>query len=130
MSWSDYEGKEFLESINPSASARTSDARKLRFHAHSWTYKTSGSSITARCKTGCPEGYDTNGFTLTLNAPENLAWDGNPKEASLTGTYPNPRPAGLAKKPTVEYGKKSYGFSYLPIDYIPVEIGDYRARIT
>lgn len=77
-------------------------------HSHNFTYTASGSTITATCEAGCPDGYDTNGIAVTLSAPNNLNYDGNAKEAVISG-YPETAPEGLAPAPTAVTYYKSAG---------------------
>ena len=53
-------------------------------HTHNFTYQGNDNTITASCTTGCTI---TNGLTLTINAPSDLVYDGNAKEATLTDGY-------------------------------------------
>ena len=79
---------------------------QLNVHRHDFVYETSGASITATCKGAgkCLDGYKTKGITVTLEAPENLIWDGNGKSVTVSG-YPTGKvPYSLAAKPTyIEY---------------------------
>ena len=90
-------------------------------HTHSFTYSASGAAITATCTAGCPDGYNTNGITLTISAPTNLVCDGNPKTATISG-YPSTAPAGLAAAPT--------SISYNPGGTAPTTPGTYTASFT
>lgn len=103
-------------------------------HVHSWTYTADGASITAKCGDDCPFGYDTNGFTLTLNAAEDLIYDGNAKAATITG-YPETAPSGLADgTASVTYypsaGMGSTAVSGSALVGAPSDAGDYVAEMT
>ena len=94
------------------------------FHRHSWGYEVSeadGATINAICKEDdCP---NTNGGSVTIKAPDagTLAYDGNPKTATLE----NKLPAGVTA-PTITYKVKG---SDSPIE-APVNAGTYIASIT
>ena len=103
-------------------------------HTHDFTYTASGSTVTARCTAGCPDGYDTTGITLTLKAPTNLKYDGNAKEATIDG-YPATAPAGLAAKPEKVTYYKSTGAgstttSGSALSGAPSGCGNYVAKMT
>ena len=60
-------------------------------HEHVWNYTASGDTITATCSGTigtCP--VENNTVTIKLNAPENLTYDGNAKNVTVTQT-----PAGV-----------------------------------
>ncbi len=103
-------------------------------HAHDFTYTASDASVTAKCAAGCPDGYDTTGITLTLKAPSNIKYDGNPKTVTIKG-YPAAAPAGLAAKPaTVSYynstGAGSTTTSGSALSGAPSGCGNYVAQMT
>ena len=63
--------------------------------------------------------------TLTLNPPASTVFDGNPKEATVSG-YPE-GVTGLPAKPVPEYTGTGYsGYS----STAPINVGNYTARIT
>ena len=93
------------------------------FHRHSWRYEVSGdgATINAICKEDdCP---NPNGGSVTIKAPDagTLAYDGNPKTATLETKLP----AGVTA-PTITYRVKG---SDSPIE-APVNAGTYIASIT
>ena len=103
-------------------------------HTHFWYYGYEDSSVYANCGSvyGCPDGYTgPNGrITLTISAPSDLKCDGNAKEATISGNYPNPAPIGLAAEPTdISYARVDGSIS-TPIDSAPTEEGDYTASFT
>ena len=117
----------------------SSDAAVIRTqnHTHSFTYEagtgSNANKITATCTVGCPDGYDTNGFTITLNAPAILT-AGSPREATVTG-YPGSAPAELAAAPaTITYynsdGPGSITESGGALGSAPSTAGDYVAKVT
>ena len=82
-------------------------------HVHNWTYTADGATITATCANrDCPV---TEGLTLTISAPENLAYDGTPKEVTLNSDY-NPE------------AFPDYVLTYTPDP--PVELGVCVATVT
>ena len=103
-------------------------------HTHSSTYAANGAEVTATCTAGCPEGYDTNGIKLTLNAPAELTYDGTAKAATLSG-YPATPPANLAAAPTgISYYNSTGAGSTTPsggaLSGAPVNAGNYVAQFT
>ena len=104
-------------------------------HTHSWTYSASGATITAKCTSGCPDGYDnTNAITLTLTAPTgSTTYDGNPREVTVSG-YPATAPANLAAAPTVTYYQSTGSGSTTPsgsaLSGAPSDMGTYVAQMT
>ena len=102
-------------------------------HAFAYTLSDDEKSITAVCSIAtCPSGYHENGITIKLNVPENLSWDGNAKNATISG-YPNDVP-GLADEPEIIYysssGEGSTTPSGEPLSAAPSAIGSYVAQIT
>ena len=102
-------------------------------HAFAYTLSDDEKSITAVCSIeSCPSGYHENGITIKLNVPENLTWDGNAKNATISG-YPNDVP-GLADEPEIIYysssGEGSTTPSGEPLSAAPSAIGSYVAQIT
>ena len=87
-------------------------------HEHHFTYESNGSSIRAKCDAAyCPL-TDSEAY-LTINAPEDLSYDGTAKTASVTGSIPGvDTPAITYKKDGRDYNKT------------PVEEGRYTASIT
>ncbi len=112
---------------------------RIGHHDHEFTYTAgtgdAANTITAVC-TGpftCEGGYDTPGFTITLNAPTSLTYDKNAKEAALSG-YPAAPPAVLEAKPAISY-YKSTGAGSTTVDGgaltgAPADAGDYVAQVT
>ena len=105
-------------------------------NGHSFTYALSEDqkTITATCAAeNCPSGYHDNGISVTLNVPENLAYDGTAKEATLSG-YPDSAVPQLADKPNVVYYKSSREGSTEPdgsaLSGAPKDAGNYVAQIT
>ncbi len=103
-------------------------------HSHNFTYTASGATITATCEDGCPDGYNTNGIAVTLSAPNNFSYDGNAKEAVISG-YPETTPEGLALAPTgVTYFKSAGKDSTTPdgnaLAGAPSDCGNYVAQMT
>ena len=102
-------------------------------HAFAYTLSDDEKSITAVCSIAtCPSGYHENGITIKLNVPENLSWDGNAKNATISG-YPSDVP-GLADEPEIIYYKSGGEGSTIPsgepLSAAPSAIGSYVARIT
>ena len=110
-----------------------SSYKKVKFppdHTHSFSYSASGDTITAECSAeGCPLPPSTTGgsdhvATLTIAAPDSLAYDGTAKAAKITDEN---KIQGDAK---VQYQKKT-GESYgTATDTPPTDAGDYKASIT
>ena len=105
-------------------------------HTHSFAYTANGAQVTAKCvgSGDCPEGYQSNGITLTLNAPAELTYDGTAKAATLSG-YPATPPANLAAAPTgISYYKSAGAGSTTPsggaLSGAPADAGDYVAQFT
>ncbi len=90
-------------------------------HAHSFTYATSGATITATCDNA--DGYcelTDHKATLTINAPsESLTYDGAAKTATVTGD------TATLGTPTISYTKDGAAF-----DGTPKDAGGYIASIT
>lgn len=89
-------------------------------HTHNFTYQGNDNTITASCTTGCTI---TNGLTLTINAPSDLVYDGNAKEATLTDGYnqtafPNPQ---------IVYYKSG---EETALSGAPSDVGSYIANVT
>ena len=105
-------------------------------HTHSFAYTANGAQVTAKCvgSGDCPEGYQSNGITLTLNAPAELTYDGTAKAATFSG-YPATPPANLAAAPTgISYYKSAGAGSTTPsggaLSGAPADAGDYVAQFT
>ena len=89
----------------------------LGAHQHSWTYKLSadGKTITAVCS-DC----NASGGSMTITPPAgSLAYDGNEKAATVTGSFPG------VTAPTITYKKGDK-----PLNAAPTDAGDYTASIT
>ena len=73
-------------------------------HHHAWGYGSDENTIEARCYSldDCPDGYNSDGITLTIHAPSSLVCDGNAKTAWISG-YPASAPEGLAARPSITY---------------------------
>ena len=86
--------------------------------AHSFTYSASGAVITAECSdAGC--GLADSKATLTINAPENLIYDGTAKAAAITGD------TDVLGIPAIAYKQGDTVLSDAP-----TEAGTYTASIT
>ena len=86
--------------------------------AHSFTYSASGAVITAECSdAGC--GLADSKATLTINAPENLIYDGTAKAAAITGD------TDVLGIPAIAYKQGDTVLSGAP-----TEAGTYTASIT
>ena len=84
------------------------------------------------CGEDCPDGYDTDGITLTIAAPADTDCDGSEKTASITG-YPETAPESLAAAPAdtdIEYYMVIDGSDNVMIEGAPSEAGDFVASIT
>ena len=100
-------------------------------HTHTFTYAASDNVLTATCEDGCDDGFDENPLTLTLTAPENLAYDGNAKAFTFAaGEADAWTDAGL-ELPDIIYCIKQSGQSeYLPLFGTLKFAGNYMAQIT
>ncbi len=103
-------------------------------HIHDFSYSASGATITATCSVnGCPNGYDTSGITLTLNAPGSLTYNRTARAATITG-YPSDPPLGLEASPTILYyystGAGSTVADGNALSGAPTDAGYYVAKIT
>ena len=100
-------------------------------HTHTFAYAASNNKLTAACTVGCDEGYDTNPLTLTLTAPENLVYDGQPKGVKFTNDEVSRWMSAGLEVPTIFYYVKQSGQStYLPLFGTLKDVGDYMAKIT
>ena len=90
-----------------------------RLHEHNWSYEANGASITATClgSGDCPE---TSGLILTLQAPNNLTYNGSAKTATIVAGYN----AEAFPSPSITY--------YSGTDPITncINVGEYRAEVT
>ena len=97
-----------------------------RPHTHSWTYTTSGATITATC-INCAENNNTDfhGGSVTIAAPEAdaLTYDGSPKEAAVTTS--GDWPGASANNIRITYKQDNTTLSAAPTD-----AGTYTAGIT
>ena len=99
-------------------------------HTHSFTYQASDSTITATCSAeGCDLPPSTTGgsdhvATLTIAAPDSLAYDGTAKAAKITDAN---KIQGAAK---VMYQKKTGDKYGTETDTAPTDAGTYKASIT
>ena len=109
-------------------------------HVHRFTYETgtgqSANQITASCDGTEVCALTDKKVTLTLNAPDSatLTYDGNIKEASVTG-YPSDQVENLAAKPdSITYyastGSKSIEPSGSALNGAPADAGHYVAQIS
>lgn len=93
-------------------------------HVHSFIYAADGATITASDETpGCDI---TTGLTMTISAPANLVWDGQPKAASLNTDY---NTTAFPDTYTISYqgtGSTVYDESTVA----PTNAGDYKATVT
>ena len=99
---------------------------KLGQHEHNWQYTLSEdkTTITAKCNaTGCPA---SDGGSVTISAPDNLVYDGNPKEVTLK----NELTTGVTL-PDIKYYYKIGEQEYqLETGAKPTNAKSYRAEIT
>ena len=87
-------------------------------HTHDWSYVADGASITASCSASdCPV---TSGLTLTLEAPDNLVYDGTNKVCSFATGYSE----AAFGTPSIEYYKDNSLITEC------VNAGTYEARVT
>ncbi|MBQ3300256.1 MAG: hypothetical protein IJG99_08250 [Ruminococcus sp.] len=112
----------------------TVDTRELADdHEHTFVYTASGNTISATCSVENCEFSGLTPITLTLEAPS-PAYDGNPKEAVLSG-YPDDAPQGLAAAPTgiVYYATTAPGSTEIvgsALSGAPTDAGNYVAQVT
>lgn len=104
-------------------------------HTFAYTLSDDKKTITATCLSeDCPDGYHGKGIAVTLNAPEDLVSDGDPKEASISGYPDSEVPGGLEKKPEISYYRSTGAGSTTPdgeaLSGAPADAGDYVAQIT
>ena len=96
-------------------------------HQHSWTYTSSGATITASCTdTTCTS---PNGGSVTIAAPAELTYNGSGKPATVTASsdWQGPAASGI----TISYIKTGkYGPENLENDALPTNAGTYTASIT
>jgi hypothetical protein len=88
-------------------------------HAHSWSYTASGNNITASCTDGCDI---TEGLTITISAPADLYYDGEPKTAALNTDY---NKTAFPDTYAIEYYEGS-----TKLDGAPTNAGSYTAKVT
>ncbi len=83
-------------------------------HVHKWTFTANEetNTITAKCKGEGPCTVTGRTATITLSAPENLVYDGNSKDAALTGSIDG-------VKPEIVYSEENR-----------VDVGNYTASVT
>ena len=94
---------------------------KLLPCSHSWTYTAGGARITAQCSI-C----SAIGGSMTVEAPADLAYNGEGKAAVVTGSLP-----GVAATPAISYTKTGkYGPERLENGALPTDTGTYEASIT
>ena len=112
----------------------TVDTRELADdHEHTFVYTASGNTISATCSVENCEFSGLTPITLTLEAPS-PAYDGNPKEAVLSG-YPDDAPQGLAAAPTgiVYYTATAPGSTETTgsaLSGAPTDAGNFVAQVT
>ena len=101
------------------------------FASHEWEYKTDNeeNAIIATCQTeGCT--YHESGVTITLNAPTDLEYDGEAKEATVS----DDNDALDFDKNEISYYKKIAGDNnegeYTALNSSPTAAGTYKASIT
>ena len=100
-------------------------------HTHAFTYTADGGVLTATCEEGCDDGFDENPLTLTLTAPENLAYDGNAKAFTFADGEADAWEAAGLELPDIIYCIKQNGQSeYLPLFGTLKFAGNYMAQIT
>ncbi len=90
-------------------------------HKHELTTNVEGATITSTC--GNSDGLHPGELsgTLTINAPENLAWDGNEKPATVSGND-----GIFFCEPKIVYSKKDDS----TFSGVPIEEGTYTASVT
>ena len=92
---------------------------------HSFAYTlTDPQTITVACEAeNCL--YHSNGFSITLTVPSDAVYDGDAKEAFISG-YPSVPIEGLAPEPEISY----YISGGTPIPSAPSDAGSYMAQVT
>ena len=99
-------------------------------HAHEWKYalkENTQDSIVAYCSTAGDCEFGRNGGTLTIQAPENLVYDGQAKPAKLVASDYWERVTGTSGI-SISYGKY-YNTAWNTMDGVPTEAGRYLASI-
>ncbi len=100
-------------------------------HTHTFTYAADGGVLTATCEEGCDDGFDENPLTLTLTAPENLAYDGNAKAFTFAAGEADAWTGAGLELPDIVYCIKQSGQSeYLPLFGTLKFARNYMAQIT
>lgn len=95
-------------------------------HQHSWTYTSSGATITASCTdTTCTS---PNGGSVTIKAPTELTYSGEAKPATVTASSDWQGPA--ASEITISYIKSGKYIQQLENGALPTNAGTYTASIT
>ena len=95
-------------------------------HQHSWTYTSSGATITASCTdTTCTS---PNGGSVTIAAPAELTYSGEGKPATVTASsdWQGPAASGI----TISYIKSGKYIQQLENGALPTNAGEYTASIT
>ena len=87
-------------------------------HAHDWTYKASGATITATCLNG-DGGHEGEVTAIVIIEAENKVYTGEAVEATLTGSIDG------VENPTIVYKKGDE-----VLDEAPKAVGEYTASIT
>lgn len=99
-------------------------------HVHEWQYaleENTQDSIVAYCSTSGDCEFGRNGGTLTIEAPENLVYDGQAKPAKLVASDYWERVTGTSGI-SISYGKY-YNTAWNTMDGVPTEAGRYLASI-
>lgn len=92
-------------------------------HTHDFTYSADGATITATCSAdGCD--LTEHKATLTINAPENLTYDGYAQPATITGN------TDILGTPDIRYTGGTSVFNIDLFNIAPVWAGTYTASIT
>ncbi|SEG00250.1 hypothetical protein SAMN04487934_10671, partial [Eubacterium ruminantium] len=87
-------------------------------HQHAFTYTLNGATITASCPGQCDI---TEGLTLTISKPEDLVYDGEVKEATLSD---------YNETAFSSVGEIEYYQGETKLESAPVNIGAYTAKVT
>ena len=95
-------------------------------HQHSWTYTSSGATITASCTdTTCTS---PNGGSVTIAAPAELTYNGSGKPATVTASSDWQGPA--VNEDAISYIKTDPYIQQLENGALPTNAGTYTASIT
>ena len=119
LGWADKDEAEDSEAIAVNEDGMFYDYERVRFHTHKFTYTADGDTITAKC---ADDDCDIQtGLELTISAPENTDYDGQPKEATLNDDY---NTTAFPGEYTIVYKQDGAEVSEV------VAAGDYSAEVT